>query len=153
MCNESSLNESFKRIYLNTKWSNECNSKHLSCDRTAQSCILSKIFWVASNSVVWLWLSRGAISSETEAATVRGVNRAEHARVEETVVYHSCKFETTPWALSCAISSPPPQPGCRIKVNKWMFKYCQICGSRGVDILHFCCLPACELLSEFIQKK
>lgn len=52
-------------------------------------------FLRGSNSVVWLRVSRDAISSETEAATVRSVNRPEHVRVEETVVYHS-KCETTP---------------------------------------------------------
>lgn len=59
-----------------------------------------------------------SVLSDTATAPVRSVNRAEHARVEETVVYHSCKYETTPWALCIVFCSPSSHSGCLIKINK-----------------------------------
>lgn len=107
----------------------------------AQWCISNQIFMSGSNSVVWLWVSPYAISSENEAATVRGVKRPSNVRVEETVVNHSCT--RPPPGLWAEPSLPHLRnPGWLIKVSKTMYKYRVICGRLGVGKLH-CILPAC----------
>ena len=89
----------------------------------------------ASNFAVWFWVSRSAVSSETDGAAVRGVNRAEHMRVEETVVYRRCNYETTPRAHSSRLLPHLRKPGRLIKVDVRIYTNMQRAGCE-----YTCCL-------------
>lgn len=118
------------------------NSKHLYCDDTAQSYVLSQIFWVELNFVVCLWVSRGVVSSDSGAVTARSVNKAKHARVEKTVVYHSenTRPSSELWAeLSCAVCLTPLREWL-IKDNNWVYVNLMWWATCWYTTLWFACL-------------